>query len=205
MSEHALLASPLDHGDRDRIEDLAISLAHAVDVKGAYNPSHCHGVARTARIIAHGLGIRGDAVFRIHIAGLLHDVGKLHVPDSILLAPRPLTPDERAVIERHPIEAHKMLQALGLRDEARWVLHHHERGDGAGYPTGLAGDAIPLGSRILLVADAFDVMCSTRAYQLARTPTEAVAELRACQDGQFDRTIVDVLSAALAAGAALVG
>lgn len=186
---------PLATGERERLEDLARSLAHAVDVKGGYDPSHCLGVARTARLIAHGLGVRGDALFRIWLAGLLHDVGKLQVPDHILLKPGRLTREEMRVVERHPIEAHKMLGALGLDDEARWVLHHHERGDGTGYPTRLAGVSIPLGSRILLVADAYDVMRSRRVYQPARDHHAAIAELRACEGGQFDPTIVDALIA----------
>lgn len=203
-STSTLSVTPLTDGEADRIEALALALATAVDVKGNYRPSHSHGVARAAQLIAHGLGFRADALFRIRIAGLVHDVGKLQVPDTILLAPRKLTTDEMDVIQRHPIEGHKTLKALGLHDEARWVLHHHERGDGAGYPTGLAGESIPLGSRILLVADAFDVMCSARPYMTTRSPTQALAELRANETGQFDHHVVDTLARALDAGVQLV-
>lgn len=199
---HTLQLEPAPAGlERDRLNTLAHSLAAAVDAKGRYTPSHCHGVARNARLIGHALGHHGDTLFRLHIAGLLHDVGKLTIPDSILLKPTTLTTDERATIQRHPIAAHDMLTSLGLHDEARWVLHHHERGDGHGYPTGLAGTSIPLGSRILLVADAYDVMTTTRTYQHARTPGDALAELRTCSD-QFDTTIVEALATVLGQAAA---
>lgn len=183
--------------DWARLEDIALALAAAVDAKGHYTPSHSHAVARWSMIIGANLGIRGPALTRLRLAGLLHDVGKLHVPDAILLAPRRLTLEEYALVKHHPLAGHAMLLALGLENEARWVMHHHERGDGTGYPTGLAGDAIPLGSRILLVADAFDCMTTTRVYQAAMPVTAALGELQAHAGDQFDPAVVAALVSAV--------
>lgn len=199
MSQDVLNARPLD-GDRERIEQIATGLADAVDAKGRYHPSHCHSVARLAHTIGAYMGIEGDALFRLRIAGMLHDVGKLFIDDSILLAPRRLAESEMEVVKRHPVVAHEVLTGLGLYDEARWVLHHHEAGDSSGYPSGLPGAAIPLGSRILAVADAYDVMVTRRTYKEPMTRQHAMSELRACAPQQFDVAVVGTLGAVLTRG-----
>lgn len=177
----------------ERTRTLVLTLAAAVDAKGGYTPSHCHGVARLSHTIGRYVGIRGEHATRLYTAGLLHDVGKLHVPDSILLAPRKLTDSEFDVIRQHPEASHSMLRALGLPQEARWALHHHEAADGSGYPSGLQGAGIPRESRIILLADAFDVMCSNRPYRAAMTAREAFREIRDHTPDQFDPELVDAL------------
>ena len=189
----------LDADSWERVEVLAAHLAAAVDVKAAYHPSHCQAVADLSQLLGAALGIRGEALFRLKTAGLLHDVGKLALADAILLKPDRLTPIEYDVVKQHPVTGHNMLQQLGLPDEARWVLHHHERGDGTGYPTGLAGDAIPLEARIILVADAYDCLVADRVYRRGATPHEALAEIVRCTPDQFDPVIVAALTALIVA------
>ena len=115
---------------------------------------------------------------RLRLAGLLHDVGKIGITDSILHKPGPLTAEEYEVMKAHPKLGHDIVVAAERHDEARWILHHHERIDGAGYPAGLSGDRIPLESRIILVADAFEAITADRPYRQHRTVDEAIAELR---------------------------
>src|SRR5581483_7798729 len=110
-------------------------------------------------------------------AGLLHDVGKIGVSDTVLTKRGALGPDERSEIELHTTVGHSILTSAALHEEAVWVLHHHERFDGTGYPTGLAADAIPLESRIISVADAFEAMTGSRPYRSAMSPEQALAEL----------------------------
>jgi HD-GYP domain-containing protein (c-di-GMP phosphodiesterase class II) len=133
------------------------------------------------------------------LAASLHDLGKLAIPEEILRKPGPLTGPERLVLERHPQIGHRMLESLGVDPVADWVLHHHERWDGAGYPDGLAGEAIPLGARIIFVADAFDAMTSDRVYQSRLSTEEALAELERCAGTQFDPELVAALVDEIAA------
>jgi HD-GYP domain-containing protein (c-di-GMP phosphodiesterase class II) len=128
------------------------------------------------------------------LAGSLHDLGKLAIPEEILRKPGPLTPPERLVLERHSQIGFRMLESLGVDPVAHWVLHHHERWDGMGYPDGLAREEIPLGARIIFVADAYDAMTSDRAYRGRLTPQEAVSELERCAGSQFDPEIVAVFA-----------
>ncbi|RSS24810.1 HD-GYP domain-containing protein, partial [Streptomyces sp. WAC05858] len=117
-------------------------------------------------MIARELGMSGDRLEAVRIAGILHDVGKLGVPTRLLRKNGPLTPDERRVIELHPEYGDEMVRGIGFLGEARAaILHHHERLDGSGYPYGLAGAQIPEFARVVAVADAFDAMTSTRTYR----------------------------------------
>ena len=128
------------------------------------------------------------------LAGSLHDLGKLAIPEEILRKRGLLSPSERTILERHPQIGYRMLESLGVDAVAQWVLHHHERWDGRGYPEGLAGDRIPLGSRIVFVADAFDAMTSERAYGPPLDERSAIAELERCSSEQFDPTVVAALA-----------
>lgn len=197
MSALELLAGDRGPDAADRLDSLAAALAAAVDAKGDYRPSHSQAVARVATALGAQLGIRGTGLVRLRRAGLMHDVGKLQTPDAILLKPGRLASAEYEVIKLHAIAGHTLIAGLGMADEARWVLHHHERADGGGYPSGLAGTAIPLPSRILQVADAFDCMTSTRCYQPARTASWALGELREHAGSQFDPAVVDALQASV--------
>lgn len=176
---------------------LATALARAVDAKDAGTRNHCETVSELCARIGLQLGLDDDRIARLRLAGLLHDVGKVGVPDRILRKPERLTPDEAAAMSSHVRIGHAIVAAADLEDEARWVLHHHERVDGSGYPFGLRGSEIPLESRIILVADAFEAMTSDRPYRQARPADDALAELLRCAGTQFDRACVDALRAAL--------
>ena len=147
----------------------------------------------TRALIATELGFTGDRLARMRLAGLLHDVGKIGVPDVILNKPAALTDDEYLTMQAHAVLGYEIVQAAGLPQEARWVRHHHERVDGRGYPDGLAGDAIPLESRIILVADAYEAMTSDRPYRKAPGQAFAVQELQRGAGTQFDARVVEAL------------
>ena len=134
----------------------------------------------------------------VRLAGRLHDLGKVAIPEEILAKRGPLTSRERALIERHPQIGFDMLEALGVEPVASWVLHHHERWDGHGYPANLAGEQIPLGARIILVADAYDAMLSDRAYRPMMTHDAGVEELNRCAGTQFDPMVVETFVGGLA-------
>jgi diguanylate cyclase (GGDEF)-like protein/putative nucleotidyltransferase with HDIG domain len=168
----------------------AAALARAVDERDAYTGVHSSEVGELAARIASRLGLESEEIELIRLAGSLHDLGKLAIPEEILRKPGPLNEAERVVIERHPQIGFRMLDSLGIDPVATWVLHHHERWDGAGYPDRLAGDVIPLGARILLVADAYDAMTTERVYREQLTHDQALLELERCAGTQFDPEVV---------------
>ena len=181
----------LAHGpDRAARFRAAASLAKAVDARDTYTGSHSTRVAELSAWIAHRLGLDREHIELTRLAGSLHDLGKLAIPEEILRKPGPLTDPERLVLQRHPEIGHRMLENLGVDPVAEWVLHHHERWDGTGYPERLRGEEIPLGARIIFVADAYDAMTSDRAYRGRLTPREAIEELERCSGTQFDPEIV---------------
>jgi diguanylate cyclase (GGDEF)-like protein len=181
----------LAHGpDRAARFRAAASLAKAVDARDTYTGSHSTRVAELSAWIAHRLGLDREHIELTRLAGSLHDLGKLAIPEEILRKPGPLTDPERLVLQRHPEIGHRMLESLGVDPLAEWVLHHHERWDGTGYPERLRGEEIPLGARIIFVADAYDAMTSERAYRGRLTPREAIEELERCSGTQFDPEIV---------------
>jgi putative nucleotidyltransferase with HDIG domain len=180
-----------------RMQRISRSLADATDAKGGYD-GHCAFVSELAQMLAAELDWRGRRLAQIRVAGLLHDVGKLRMPDEILLAPRALTPWEYAVVREHCTHGHAFLLGLGLEEEARWVLHHHENFDGSGYPSGLMADSIPMGARILHVADAFEAIIAKRPYSPASSPEYAVEELQRCNGQQFCPSVVAALERVLA-------
>ncbi len=201
INQHAAIYSQDMHAnaDMDIAEDehhtqmLANALALAVDAKDSYTRSHCQTVAELSVVIATELDIDRDQLVRIRLAGLLHDVGKIGVPDSILQKPAPLTHDEYEQMKGHSVLGAAIVEAADMPVEARWVRHHHERIDGGGYPDGLAGDEIPLESRIIHVADAFEAMTSDRPYRLAPGHSYAIDELRRHSGTQFDGDVVQAL------------
>jgi diguanylate cyclase (GGDEF)-like protein/putative nucleotidyltransferase with HDIG domain len=179
--------------DEHHTQTLASALALAVDAKDSYTRSHCQTVSQLCVVIANELGLDGERVARLRLAGLLHDVGKIGIPDSILQKPGPLTDPEFEEMKTHSVLGAGILEAADMRVEADWVRHHHERIDGRGYPDGLAGEDIPLESRVILVADAFEAMTSDRAYRLAPGQSYAIDELRRHAGTQFDADIVEAL------------
>jgi diguanylate cyclase (GGDEF)-like protein/putative nucleotidyltransferase with HDIG domain len=175
----------------------AASLAKAVDARDTYTGSHSERVAELAARIARRLGLDDEQVELTRLAGSLHDLGKLAIPEEILRKNGTLTDSERLVLERHPQIGFRMLDSLGVDPVADIVLHHHERWDGTGYPDRLIGDQIPLGARIIFVADAFDAMTSDRVYRPKRSSKAALAELRRCAGTQFEPRIVAAFAAEL--------
>jgi diguanylate cyclase (GGDEF)-like protein/putative nucleotidyltransferase with HDIG domain len=195
LAELKRLASGPDRAARFRA---AASLARAVDARDVYTGSHSQRVADLAARTARRLGLADEEVELTRLAASLHDLGKLAIPEEILRKPGPLTEPERMVLERHPQIGFRMLESLGVDPVADWVLHHHERWDGSGYPDGLPGDRIPLGARIIFVADAYDAMTSERVYRRRVAPQHAIAELERCAGSQFDPEIVAALANELA-------
>jgi HD domain-containing protein len=174
------------------------ALCQAVETKDVYTRGHSERVSRGSVMIAHEIGMRAERVEAIRYAGMLHDVGKLGVPTSVLQKSGALTDDEYAAIQLHPMRGLDIVREIGFLDEAlAGIMHHHERIDGRGYPMGLAGDEIPEFARVLAVADAFDAMTSTRSYRGARPVPEAVAELRKWAGRQFDPAFVDAFVVAI--------
>ncbi|TML96677.1 MAG: diguanylate cyclase [Actinobacteria bacterium] len=187
LAELKRLAAGPDKAARYRA---AASLAQAVDARDTYTGSHSERVSDLAARVGGRLGLEPEQVELTRLAGSLHDLGKLAIPEEILRKPGALTDSERLVLERHPQIGFRMLDSLGVDPVADLVLHHHERWDGAGYPDGLHGDEIPLGARIIFVTDAFDAMTSDRIYRPKRSSDAALAELERCAGSQFDPAIV---------------
>ncbi len=195
------LAAQLDDANLATVE----ALAAMVDAKDAYTRGHSGRVAAYAAAIAVALGLSEGDVARIHQAGVLHDVGKIGVPDAILLKPAGLTTEEFAVIKEHPVIGERILRGLPfLQEILPAVRHHHERWDGRGYPDGLAGDAIPPDAAILAVADSFDAMTSSRTYRMALPASEAIRRVREGAGAQYDPRLVAAFDRALADGTLIV-
>jgi HD domain len=174
------------------------ALCQAVETKDYYTRGHGDRVSLGAGMIARQIGMGAARTDAIEFAGMLHDVGKLGVPTQVLQKTGPLTEDEYAAIQLHPMRGLEIVREIGFLNEAlAGIMHHHERIDGKGYPMGFAGHEIPEFARIIAVADAFDSMTSTRSYREAKTIPEAVSELRNGADTQFDPLIVDAFIAAL--------
>jgi diguanylate cyclase (GGDEF)-like protein len=190
----ANLEQLVDTPDRAAQYRAAESLARAVDERDAYTGSHSQRVGEYSARIARQLGADESAVELTRLAGNLHDLGKLAIPEDVLRKPEELSEAERLMLERHPQIGYRMLESLGVQPIAEWVLHHHERWDGAGYPNRLSGDKIPLGARIIFVADAYDAMTSDRAYRRAMPQDEALAELERGSGTQFDPAVVRALT-----------
>jgi HD-GYP domain-containing protein (c-di-GMP phosphodiesterase class II) len=161
-------------------------------------------VSALAVRIGEQLALTHEELELARLAGRLHDLGKLAVPREILCKGGPLSTAERQVMERHTEIGSRMAQSIGLGPVASWVLYHHERWDGAGYPEKLHGEEIPLGARIISVAGAFDSMTSDAAYRRKLTPDQALDEVRAGAGTQFDPAVVDALTATMVPPASVV-
>jgi diguanylate cyclase (GGDEF)-like protein/putative nucleotidyltransferase with HDIG domain len=178
----------------------AENLIRIVDSKDTYTGAHSQAVARLVEAMAHELGLDDETAEQLRLAGLLHDLGKIAIPDTILKKPGCLDPDERRLVSAHVQFGHSLLEGLGIDPVDTWVLHHHEHWDGSGYPDGLAGEAIPFGSRVILVADAYDAMTSERSYRTASTAAQALAEIRRRAGAQFDPDVVSALERCVVRG-----
>lgn len=186
--------------EQHHVETLATALARAVDAKDSYTRSHCATVSELCTLIAVELGLEPECVENVRLAGLLHDVGKIGIADAILQKPSRLSEEEFDTMKTHSRSGHDIVCGAELPDHARWILHHHERIDGRGYPDGLAGRDIPLESRIILVADAFEAITADRPYRRGRGVREALAELDRHAGTQFDASCVEALGHSLGEG-----
>jgi putative nucleotidyltransferase with HDIG domain len=168
------------------------ALAAALDAREHETRTHSHRVREYASTLAQQLGLRGNELINIGRGALLHDVGKIGVPDSILLKPAKLTPEEWVQMKRHPQVGYEILRGISfLVSAAEIVLTHQERWDGNGYPQGLSGLDIPLGARIFGVVDTLDAMTSDRPYRKAQSFEAAREEVRRCSGTQFDPMVAE--------------
>jgi HD-GYP domain-containing protein (c-di-GMP phosphodiesterase class II) len=172
-------------------------LAETLDLRDPATARHARTVGLYAQHTAAALGLAEDRVERIHAAGVLHDLGKLGIADAILYKPGPLDDAEWREMKRHPEIGARILEHAGLSDIARWVRSHHERIDGLGYPDRMPAAEIPLESKILAVADAYEAMIAHRPYRRGLGATEARAELVRCSGTQFDPAVVDAFLSTL--------
>ncbi len=180
------------------VMDTITSLALAIDAKDPYTQGHSQKVAAYAVLMGEAIGLDEARVEEIRLASVLHDVGKVGIPESILNKSGPLNADEWETMKTHVDFGAKILDPLfGVTQVRKMVKHHHEFFDGSGYPDGLSGSHIPLGARILAIADAYDTITSDRTYKKARRPEEAFAELERCSGAQFDPELVQVFLQAL--------
>ncbi len=164
----------------------------AMEVKDVYTQGHSVRVAQLSRACARELGLSGEALDQIYLAGLLHDIGKIGVPESILLKPGRLSAVEWEEVRGHPVVGARIVEPARFPAAVVAVVrHHHEDYGGGGYPDGLAGEEIPLLARIIRVADAYDAMTSTRPYRRGLTAEEAIEELRRGAGRQFDPRVVE--------------
>jgi diguanylate cyclase (GGDEF)-like protein/putative nucleotidyltransferase with HDIG domain len=174
-----------------------LSLAEALDQRDSGTAKHSQTVGRFCEMMAFELGMDEDHIQRIRLAGLLHDIGKIGVPDSILCKPGPLTTEEMAQMKRHPELGARILSSRELDDVRGWILAHHERPDGTGYPKGLTQGDIPIEASILAVGDAYEAMTSDRVYRMAIGPTKAREELLRWSGDQFSQPVVEAFLRAL--------
>jgi diguanylate cyclase (GGDEF)-like protein len=197
-----------EEAERARTAGLAntvYALARAVDLKDGYTHQHSARVAQYAAVLARELGMTEEEIEQIRTAGILHDVGKVGVADAVLLKPARLTEDEFLEMQRHSTLGRDIVQGAGMPEIADWVLSLHERWDGCGYPHKLEGEDIPLASRVLGVADAFEAMTSSRLYRRGMPVEKALQELEKSSGEQFDPAVAQRLVDLIRSGAIPLG
>jgi putative two-component system response regulator len=176
-------------------------LANAIEARDAYTRGHVERVCAYAAVIARELGCTEQELSDLEFGAILHDIGKIAVPETILSKPDRLTEEERREIRKHPEMGVSMVRDISYMALAiPCIQHHHERYDGDGYPNGLTGESIPLTARVLAVADTFDAIISDRPYRPARTPAEATTEIVQEAGRQFDPRVVDAFQRAVSKG-----
>ena len=179
----------------------AMLLTDLLEDDDEYTGHHTHDVVELSVSVAERMGVPEEVRSETELGALLHDIGKISIPDSIINKPGKLDADEWAIMKTHTIEGQKMLDRVGgmLSSVGVVVRASHERFDGGGYPDGLAGEAIPLAARIIAVCDSFNAMTTTRSYRQAMPVADAVAEVRRCSGTQFDPAVVEALLAVVEA------
>lgn len=169
------------------------SISSALDAKDNYTHGHSHRVTLFSLIIAKELNLDDSFMEQIELSGLLHDIGKIGVPEDILCKPGKLTDEEYKIIKLHPERGKKILKGISkLSNVSIWLASHHERWDGRGYPQGMAGEEIPIAARILAIADTYDAMTSNRSYRKGLPHEVAREEIKKCAGSQFDPAMVDI-------------
>ncbi|MCE9590963.1 MAG: HD domain-containing protein [Planctomycetes bacterium] len=169
------------------------ALTNSIDAKDSYTHGHSERVALVSRQLARAAGLPEETCERVYISALVHDVGKIGVPEAVLTKPGHLTSEEFALIKMHPeIGAHILRDIRQMQDLIPGVLYHHERWSGGGYPTGVAGEQIPLFGRLICLADSFDAMSSNRTYRQALTLEQVLHEIRRCAGTQFDPVLAEL-------------
>ena len=183
--------------DLDSAEAVLRSLALMIEARDSYTDGHCQRLAQYATEVGLHLNLDEDALSALGRGGYFHDIGKIALPDSILLKPTSLTPEELARVKQHPVVGDRLCGDLRALSRVRTIVrHHHERLDGSGYPDGLEGDAIPLLAQIIGVVDVYDALTTDRPYHRAIAPDAALAELRAgVERGFYRRDLVEALVA----------
>jgi len=178
----------------------ALVLGDVVEADDAYTGDHTKGVVALAVEVASEMGLDGRGRQRVEFGALLHDVGKIAIPKSIINKPGPLDDDEWALIRTHTVEGQRLLDRVGglMRDVGLVVRASHERWDGGGYPDGLTGEEIPVEARIVACCDAYNAMTTTRSYRKAMSAEAALTECFACAGTQFDPAVVAALAAVVA-------
>jgi putative nucleotidyltransferase with HDIG domain len=179
---------------RDAYREMAAALSNAIDARDSYTRGHSERVGEYAGYIAKEMGMPEDKVDLIRYVGLLHDVGKVGIRDAIMKKPGTYTLEEYEEMKKHSEIGAQMVQGMNFIGKGgQWILHHHERWDGKGFPSGLKGEEIPLEARIMACADAFDAMTTDRPYKKRLSLEEAESELRRCSGTQFDPRVVEVM------------
>ncbi len=169
------------------------SISFALDAKDPYTHGHSLRVTLYSLILANNLGLSDELLEEIETAGLLHDIGKIGIPQSILCKPGKLTDEEFEIMKNHPVQGEKMIGSIKkLKIIANWLRTHHERWDGRGYPSGLKGEEIPISARIIALADTYDAMTSTRSYRKALEHEVAIEEIKICSGSQFDPALAEL-------------
>jgi diguanylate cyclase (GGDEF)-like protein len=187
-------AGPRRTGGEPRVGLAALlDIAEALDVRETGSTSHSQRVGRFAELTARELGLPPDTVERVRLAGILHDVGRVGLPDALVRKRGPLTDREWSWVQSHPEIGARMVETTEFDDIRTWILLHHERPDGRGYPRGLRAAELPVEARILAVSDAYEAMTSDRPYRPSRSAEEAAGELRRNADRQFDGNVVEAL------------
>jgi putative two-component system response regulator len=185
----------------EQAEAVILTLARTIEARDAYTRGHCERLAALAMQLGLKLGVSHEQVEALRVAGIVHDMGKVAVPDAVLLKAGPLTPQETLIIRRHPVEGERICAPLkSLRRVLPIIRHHHERMDGSGYPDGLRGDAIPLAARILQIVDIYDALTTDRPYREAFSADHALATLYSeAERGWLDPALVRTFAPVAAA------
>jgi HD-GYP domain-containing protein (c-di-GMP phosphodiesterase class II) len=193
VSELLLRVKELEEQQLAHRNSVICAFNHLLDLKDISTGVHSTRLAEWAIRVGREMNIPEERSYQVEVAALLHDIGKIGVPDAILKKAGPLTDDERAIINRHPEYSWSILRLFpGLEEASLYALHHHENVDGTGYPAGLKGSNIPLVSRIISVIDAYDAMVSNRCYRKGLDHQEAITRLLKSSGTQFDPAVVQV-------------